>query len=53
MSCSFDLTFSNETLALNTGTRRPDLPLCLNCTKFGQLILNKITEMIAGRCRIY
>ena len=25
---------------------------CLNCTKFGQLILRKITEIVATRCQI-
>jgi len=35
-----------KNLALNKKARDPDLPLCcLNCTKFGKLILGKIGKM--------
>ena len=35
--------------------RGPTLPICLyclNCTKFGQLILKKIIKIVATRCQI-
>jgi len=30
----------------------PDLPLLLKCTKFGQLMLIKIIEIVAMKCEI-
>jgi len=37
-----------KNLALNKRTRSPDLPqCCLNCTKFGKLILRTIIKIVA------
>ena len=29
------------------------MPLCLNCPKFGQLIIRKIIRIVATRCQIF
>ena len=47
-----NIFFNTECLALNKSTRGPDLPqYCLNCTKFGTLIVRKIIKIAAAtRC---
>jgi len=29
-----------------------EMPLCLNCPKFGQMIIRKIIRIVATRCQI-
>jgi len=42
-----------QNLALDKRMRGPGLPYyCLNCTKFGKLILRKIIKIFAIRCHI-
>jgi len=45
--------YFEKNLALNKRTCGHDLPqYCLNCTKFGTLILRKIIKIVAARCHI-